>query len=141
MEQLTEILVNGLFSLACATVLYVVAKTKNYIEEATQKVKDERQQAIIEKTLGRLNNMVEVAVKDLENTVGKELREQVKDGKLDSKELLQLKEIASEKVFKGMSVDTVDILNQGVGDVADYVDSLIEVKLEEVKQATVELKK
>lgn len=132
-----EIAMNNLFETLIMGGFAVLTALASYgINEAVKYIKSKSTNEIVNSTLDRLHNSVNVAVEAMEITVAKDLREAVKDGKIDRNELLQLSGVVKEEVLKGLSDDVLNDIATGVGDVDSYLDQLITVAVEEIKNKT-----
>ena len=132
-NQLLEVVVMGLFTIGMAGITYGIQVVVNKIKVQTAKIKNEDQKAIIDNTLDRLKDMVYTGVQATEVSFGKELRQSVKDGKIDKSELLNLKSVVQGEVLAGMDVKMQEVIELGVGDINVYISQLIEVALNDIK--------
>lgn len=137
MEQAMNLLIGnlteGLFLLLLGFITYGCKIAIDFAKSKTQLIDDERQRSIIDNALNRLNDLVFGGVRAMEVSVASELREAVKDGKVDRNELLKLKDVVRNEVLAGMNADMKNAIELGVGEIDGYVNTLIENALADIK--------
>ncbi len=137
MEQAMNLLIGnlteGLFLLLLGFITYGCKAVIDFAKSKTQLIDDERQRSIIDNALNRLNDLVFGGVRAMEVSVASELREAVKDGKVDRSELLKLKDVVRNEVLAGMNNDMKSAIELGVGEIDGYVNTLIENALADIK--------
>lgn len=129
-EMLMNVLINILLSfltLGGAYIIYLVNKLIIYLK---QKTKSEE----LTNALNQVNKLAETTVKSIEQTVAKEIREAVKDGKVTKDELKKLSNKAFEEIIKSLSPEYLSVLENGMGNIDIYVTNLIEQKVLELKK-------
>lgn len=132
--ELITIILGGLLSIATvyATIFINRAVQKAKIESA--KIKDEQLQLITNNTLDKVNMLIQTNVVAMEQTVVKGIKEGIKDGKFTKKDLEAVAQEVKEKVLKQIGKESMEILNNTLGDVNGYVESKIEFTLASLKE-------
>ncbi|BFK81500.1 hypothetical protein I3900191A7_16450 [Clostridium baratii] len=132
--ELITIILGGLLSIATvyATIFINRAVQKAKIESS--KIKDEQLQLITNNTLDKVNMLIQTNVVAMEQTVVKGIKEGIKDGKLTKKDLEAVAQEVKEKVLHQIGKDSMEILNNTLGDVNGYVESKIEFTLASLKE-------
>ena len=98
--QLLGIIIGGLLAIASAYMTLFVAKATQRAKIETEKLNDERQKAIVDATLDKVDELLKTNIIALENTVKKDMLELIADGKIEKDELMMwLKEHLSEKRY------------------------------------------
>lgn len=104
----------------------------------TEKVKAEAEgkegAAIAFDTASKIVDMVaHTTVLSLEQTKAKDLRNLVKDGKIDRNELTAVADEAYSMIVESVKDDVIATLEQGVSDIDTYIRNLIEKNVIEMK--------
>ena len=132
--QLLGIVIGGLLAIASAYMTLFVAKATQRAKAETEKLNDERQKAIVDATLDRVDELVKTNIIALENTVKKDMLELIADGKIEKEELKKLAENVKINVINQLGEGSMAILNETLGDVNGYLEVRIEEKLAEIKK-------
>ena len=132
--QLLGIIIGGLLAIASAYMTLFVAKTTQRAKVETEKLNDERQKAIVDATLDRVDELLKTNIIALENTVKKDMLELIADGKIEKEELKKLAENVKINVINQLGEGSMAILNETLGDVNGYLEVRIEEKLAEIKK-------
>ena len=111
-----------------------VAKATQRAKVETEKLNDERQKAIVDATLDRVDELLKTNIIALENTVKKDMLELIADGKIEKEELKKLAENVKINVINQLGEGSMAILNETLGDVNGYLEVRIEEKLAEIKK-------
>lgn len=141
MEQVHVALMNFMVDLAIAGVGLAAVFTVSLIKKTTEKVKletsqiekDEERRLIWDAVEG-LNDVATKTVMEIEQTVAKELREAVKDGQVDRKELTALSNKAFNDIIVALKPEYLEVLENTFGNSKKYIMSTIESKVLEIKQ-------
>lgn len=141
MEQVHVALMNFMVDLAIAGVGLAAVFTVSLIKKTTEKVKletnqiqkDEERRLIWDAVEG-LNDVATKTVMEIEQTVAKELREAVKDGQVDRKELTALSNKAFNDIIVALKPEYLEVLEKTFGNSKKYIMSTIESKVLEIKQ-------
>ena len=132
--QLLGIIIGGLLAIASAYMTLFVAKATQRAKIETEKLNDERQKAIVDATLDRVDELLKTNIIALENTVKKDMLELIADGKIEKEELKKLAEDVKVNVLNQLGEGSIAILNETLGDVNGYLEVRIEEKLAEIKK-------
>ena len=100
----------------------------------TMMLNDERQKAIVDATLDKVDELLKTNIIALENTVKKDMLELIADGKIEKEELKKLAENVKINVINQLGEGSMAILNETLGDVNGYLEVRIEEKLAEIKK-------
>ena len=132
--QLLGIIIGGLLAIASAYMTLFVAKATQRAKIETEKLNDERQKAIVDATLDKVDELLKTNIIALENTVKKDMLELIADGKIEKDELKKLAENVKKNVINQLGEGSMAILNETLGDVNGYLEVRIEEKLAEIKK-------
>ena len=132
--QLLGIIIGGLLAIASAYMTLFVAKATQRAKVETEKLNDERQKAIVDATLDKVDELLKTNIIALENTVKKDMLELIADGKIEKDELKKLAENVKINVINQLGEGSMTILNETLGDVNGYLEVRIEEKLAEIKK-------
>ena len=132
--QLLGIIMGGLLAIASAYMTLFVAKATQRAKIETEKLNDERQKAIVDATLDKVDELLKTNIIALENTVKKDMLELIADGKIEKDELKKLAENVKINVINQLGEGSMAILNETLGDVNGYLEVRIEEKLAEIKK-------
>ena len=132
--QLLGIIIGGLLAIASAYMTLFVAKATQRAKIETEKLNDERQKAIVDATLDKVDELLKTNIIALENTVKKDMLELIADGKIEKDELKKLAKNVKINVINQLGEGSMAILNETLGDVNGYLEVRIEEKLAEIKK-------
>ena len=132
--QLLGIIIGGLLAIASAYMTLFVAKATQRAKVETEKLNDERQKAIVDATLDKVDELLKTNIIAVENTVKKDMLELIADGKIEKEELKKLAENVKINVINQLGEGSMAILNETLGDVNGYLEVRIEEKLAEIKK-------
>ena len=132
--QLLGIIIGGLLAIASAYMTLFVAKATQRAKVETEKLNDERQKAMVDATLDKVDKLLKTNIIALENTVKKDMLELIADGKIEKEELKKLAENVKINVINQLGEGSMAILNETLGDVNGYLEVRIEEKLAEIKK-------
>ena len=132
--QLLGIIIGGLLAIVSAYMTLFVAKATQRAKVETEKLNDERQKAIVDATLDKVDELLKTNIIALENTVKKDMLELIADGKIEKEELKKLAENVKINVINQLGEGSIAILNETLGDVNGYLEVRIEEKLAEIKK-------
>lgn len=143
MEAIQTQLISTVVSVALAVISLGGAYAVFYIHQATQKVKAQtaqiKDQALrkqLEDALDDTEYLAGVTVGAIEQTTARQLREAVKDGKVDKEELQALAAQAFAEIKSGVSPTAQQVITNQLGDFDTYLTNLIERKVLELKTAS-----
>lgn len=137
-QELAPLLLNvltGVLSLAGAYVVLYIHKLIARVQAETELVKNEDRRKMIQQALVRLDEVTDVTVDAIEQTTARTLREAVKDGTADKKQLEGLALQAMQQIASTLEPEYMKLLNDTLGDVDTYLGNLVEAKVLAVKGA------
>jgi len=140
--QVNEALVNvaaGLVALGAAAASYYLKKGADKLKAETRKIEDQNQSQLMWHAIDRLEDTAEKAVTKTEQTVAEQLRQAVKDGKMDRSELVALGQKVCQEVLQMLEPDVVNVLSENLGDLQAYVESTVETQVNRLKEAKAKL--
>ena len=126
--QLLGIIIGGCLAVASAYGSLLIARATQKIKLEIEKLNDETQKKILDDTLDRVNNLLQTNIVAMENTVKKDMLASIADGKIEKVELKTLANNVKNNVLKQLGNDSLEVLNNSLGDVNGY----LEVKIEEI---------
>ena len=126
--QLLGIIIGGCLAVASAYCGLLVARATQKIKIEIERLNDETQKRILNDTLDRVNSLLQTNIIAMENTVKKDMLVAIEDGKVEKAELKTLADNVKNNVLKQLGNDSLEVLNNSLGDVNGY----LEVKIEEI---------
>jgi vacuolar-type H+-ATPase subunit H len=140
LEQIQNGMVEVLTSVVLALIALGGAYATYYIKKATEKLRvemtkleDDRQKELLDRALTRMEEVAEKTVNKIEQTTAKSIRQAVKDGQTDKKELEDLAVDAYEEILKTLEPDYRKVIEASMGDARTYILNTIEEKVRDVK--------
>lgn len=124
----------ALMALAASYVSYYIYKLSARLKADTQKIKDERQLAMAEAAINRIDDLALKTVEKFEQTIAGELRQAVQDGQTDRNELLSIGRKAYQEVWDQLSDDMKAAANAEISDVKKYIENTVEAMVRRVKE-------
>lgn len=134
-NTLADIL-TAVLTCAAAWVIYYINVGAQIAKEKVKAIKDERQKALVEGAVDRVNDLAQKAVAKTEQTTAAELRNAVKDGNINKSELLALGKKVADDVYGQLSKDAIDALQAEIGDVKKYIEDTVETEVLKLKTNT-----
>jgi vacuolar-type H+-ATPase subunit H len=131
-KVLTDILL-ALITLGGAYAVLYINKLKAKADVEIAKIQDEKQRKLISDAFARCNDLVVKVVGFTEQTVAKELREMVKDGKINKEELMACGKNAVDEIYSQLSDETKALLELEVNDVYGYIMNAVETEVLKIK--------
>lgn len=126
--QLFGIIIGGCLAVASAYAGLLVARATQKIKLEIERLNDETQKRILNDTLDRVDSLLQTNIIAMENTVKKDMLAAIEDGKVEKAELKTLADNVKNNVLKQLGNDSLEVLNNSLGDVNGY----LEVKIEEI---------
>ena len=126
--QLLGIIIGGCLAVASAYCGLLVARATQKIKLEIERLNDETQKRILNDSLDRVNSLLQTNIIAMENTVKKDMLVAIEDGKVEKAELKTLADNVKNNVLKQLGNDSLEVLNNSLGDVNGY----LEVKIEEI---------
>lgn len=133
----TGVLVNltlGVITLLGAYGVYFVRKAAVKVQTQTARLKDDASRKLLTDALEDVENLAVKTVGSIEQTTASALRETVKDGKADRKELLALGKKAFDEVKAAITPEAQKVITDNLGSFDGYLSKLIEDAVRRVKQ-------
>lgn len=137
-EQLAPLLENvltGVLSLAGAYVVLYMHKLTARVKAETELVKNEDRRKMMQAALMRLDEVTDITVDSIEQTTARALREAVKAGSADRKQLEYLAIEARREIVAALEPEYLKVLNDTLGDINIYLGNLVEAKVKAIKEA------
>ena len=126
--QLLGVIIGGCLAIITAYAGLLIARATQKIKLEIERLNDETQKRILNDTLDRVNNLLQTNIIAMENTVKKDMLVAIEDGKVEKAELKTLADNVKNNVLKQLGNDSLEVLNNSLGDVNGY----LEVKIEEI---------
>ena len=126
--QLLGVIIGGCLAIATAYAGLLIARATQKIKLEIEKLNDETQKKIFNDALDRVDNLLQTNIVAMENTVKKDMLASIADGKIEKAELKTLANNVKNNVLKQLGDDSLEVLNNSLGDVNGY----LEVKIEEI---------
>ena len=126
--QLLGVIIGGCLAIVTAYAGLLIARATQKIKLEIERLNDETQKKILNDTLDRVDNLLQTNIIAMENTVKKDMLVAIEDGKVEKAELKTLADNVKNNVLKQLGNDSLEVLNNSVGDVNGY----LEVKIEEI---------
>lgn len=131
-QVLTQITI-ALVGLAASYLMYLINRAKKKLEAETEKIKDEKQRALVKDAINQVNTVIAKTVTQFEQTTAKTLRENVKDGIANRTQLLNLADEVFTETMRIIKPEYKSLLGQELGDLNKYITNTIEEKVFEIK--------
>lgn len=131
-STLVDIL-TAVLTCAAAWAIYYINVGTQIAKEKAKAIKDDRQKALLDGAIDRVNDLAQKTVARTEQTTAGELRNAVKDGNIDRSELLALGKKVTDDVYSQLSKDAIDALQAEMGDVKKYVTDTVESEVLKLK--------
>ena len=126
--QLLGVIIGGCLAIATAYAGLLIARATQKIKLEIEKLNDETQKKIFNDALDRVDSLLQTNIVAMENTVKKDMLASIADGKIEKAELKTLANNVKNNVLKQLGNDSLEVLNNSLGDVNGY----LEVKIEEI---------
>lgn len=132
-----EVLLNMLLavaSLLCAYGMYYIQAGIARIKIQTKQIKDEAGRKLLENALDDVARLASLSVGAVEQTTAKALREAVKNGTTDRKQLLTLGNQVFEEVKAAVTPEAQQVIVKNLGSFDDYLSKCIEDAVLKIKR-------
>ncbi|GAB6170768.1 hypothetical protein JCM15765_02460 [Paradesulfitobacterium aromaticivorans] len=129
-----EVLI-AFLALVCAYLAAYLRRGAARLQAQTQGIMNETEAEIVRTAIRRIDDLAERTVTKMEQTVAGELRQAVKDGKVDREELLAIGKQAVDEVVSMTGPELMVILEKTFGDAQTFIENTIETKVREVKDS------
>ena len=126
--QLLGVIIGGCLAIVTAYAGLLIARATQKIKLEIENLNDETQKKIFNDALDRVDSLLQTNIIAMENTVKKDMLVAIEDGKVEKAELKTLADNVKNNVLKQLGNDSLEVLNNSLGDVNGY----LEVKIEEI---------
>ena len=126
--QLLGVIIGGCLAIVTAYAGLLIARATQKIKLEIENLNDETQKKIFNDALDRVDSLLQTNIVAMENTVKKDMLASIADGKIEKAELKTLANNVKNNVLKQLGNDSLEVLNNSLGDVNGY----LEVKIEEI---------
>ena len=126
--QLLGVIIGGCLAIVTAYAGLLIARATQKIKLEIENLNDETQKKIFNDALDRVDSLLQTNIVAMENTVKKDMLASIADGKIEKAELKTLADNVKNNVLKQLGNDSLEVLNNSLGDVNGY----LEVKIEEI---------
>ena len=126
--QLLGVIIGGCLAIITAYAGLLIARATQKIKLEIENLNDETQKKIFNDALDRVDSLLQTNIIAMENTVKKDMLAAIEDGKVEKAELKTLADNVKNNVLKQLGNDSLEVLNNSLGDVNGY----LEVKIEEI---------
>lgn len=134
MEQLLDTVIQGILTVASALITAGVAYAVAFIKQKVDMIKNQKTQELLNKSIDNVKDLTKKAVNNMYETVSKEMKKNVADGKVDKSELLALKDKVVNEVHGSLTEETKATLSKVTTDLDSYIGYLIEEALTKIKK-------
>ncbi|MCC5911336.1 MAG: hypothetical protein JJT76_12945 [Clostridiaceae bacterium] len=123
----------GLLAVGGAYAMVLINKLAKKLQKETEKLDNEDKSRMLEAAIGRLEDTTLKTVKKIEEKTAKELRKAVQSGNASREELVALSREAYGEIIEIMGPQYMEILEEGMGNIHQYISNAIEEKVESIK--------
>lgn len=134
MEIISQTLINVLSTILVGMVSIVMVQVFTYLRNKTSLIQDEGARNIANNTLDQVEKLINSNITAVDSTIKPEIINAISDGKVEKSELNKLSIIVKENVLNQLGSDSLDILNNTLGDLDQYMATKIEQQLAILKQ-------
>ena len=128
-EILTPYIVVVVVALIGVTSTFLCVVLKKLSNNITKNIQNSSVKTII----NSIADSATCVVKELNQTIVNDLKEKAEDGKLSGDDIIEIKTLAIEKLNGLISDESKAILSNVVGDFTNYLSTVIEAKVDDVK--------
>ena len=133
-DPILEVLMESLVTIVIALIGLAVAYGTHYIKKASQRLQEKSEMELVDNLIANVEHVVLVTVEAAEQRVAKDLRDAVKDGKVDRAELLAVADSVKEQVLATLSNESIELLKKTFGDIEILIENMIESAVAQVKK-------
>lgn len=133
-DPILEVLMESLVTIVIALIGLAVAYGTHYIKKASQRLQEKSEMELVNNLIANVEHVVLVTVEAAEQRVAKDLRDAVKDGKVDRAELLAVADSVKEQVLATLSNESIELLKKTFGDIETLIENMIESAVAQVKK-------
>ena len=133
-DSILEVLMESLVTIVVALIGLAVAYGTHYIKKASQRLQEKSEMELVDNLIANVEHVVLVTVESAEQRVAKDLRDAVKDGKVDRAELLAVADSVKEQVLATLSDESIELLKKTFGDIETLIENMIESAVHNLKK-------
>ena len=133
-DSILEVLMESLVTIVVALIGLAVAYGTHYIKKASQRLQEKSEMELVDNLIANVEHVVLVTVEAAEQRVAKDLRDAVKDGKVDRAELLAVADSVKEQVLATLSDESIELLKKTFGDIETLIENMIESAVHNLKK-------
>jgi hypothetical protein len=130
---LEQIIIGAIISIACGYAIVYAKKGVSYLKSKDSLIKDDKLRKIFDDTLDRVDDLISINIISAENTLKPIILDDIAKGKVSKDELKSLAIIVKDNVIKQLGDNSVQVLNNSIGDLNSYLENRIEEVLAELK--------
>lgn len=123
----------ALLSLLSTYIIFYINKATAKIKTETAKIQDEKQKALIDNSLDRINELTKKAVIATNEVTARELKFAIQNGSGDKSELIALGEKVANEVYGQLSEQVINYAKLEITDVKGYIMNEIENQVKLLK--------
>ena len=135
LNHLIGTIINGVFLIGGVYVTYLINKAVKYLKKKTEMLDNEDDIKLLNSAIDGVDNLIKTNIVAVENTLKPQLIKAIEDGKLDKEDLKDLSKTVKENTLNQLTDNTLEVLNYGIKDVDNYVETRIEKLLAEMKDS------
>ena len=135
-EQIVSLLqttILGILNIGAGYLIYYIKQLADKAKLKNQSNANAEQKILIDNAIDRLNILIEKSVIATNETLAKNIKDGLADGKTDKSELEALKDIVIKDVTTQISTDVTDLISTEIADLNAYIGNQIEVVLSILK--------
>ena len=125
---LTQIL-TALSGLAIAYLTLLIAKATAKFKAEADKIKDDKQKALVDSAIDRVNDLVTKSVASAQQTLVADLKAQIAIGNASKEDLVAIGKNVATTVYGQLSADTLNVLKLEIVDVQGYIVDSVEAQV------------
>ena len=133
-EPILAYALEAIVTLVIALIALAVAYGTRYINKLSERLQEQSNNELVDHSIARLERLVVVAVTAAEQRVASDLRQAVKDGKVERTELLAVADAVKADVLNALGEETVWLLEETFGDVNKLIENYIESAVHNLKK-------
>jgi len=136
-DVIQETLMNvilAIITLGGAYATYFIRNAAESMKQKAKSIEDDNKRQLIETAIYRLHDVARLTVSKIEEKTAKVVRQEVKAGAKNKAELEALALDAYDEILKTLEPEYRNLLIENLGNVENYIMSLIEDELVKVKK-------
>lgn len=133
LKELAMTVLTGALAIGAAYASLYFKRLGNKVQKEIAQIENEDQRELFSNAIEDCNTIAYKTVAAIEQTTAKALREAVKSGTANREDLVRLSQQAVSEIYRTMTKETMDVLQDNIGDLNTYLKNTVEEKLLEVK--------